>query len=148
MAAVYDTPRAPSFSALSQMKQYLNPFFARIDLRVSDPAFQVDDLPPDLASSVTLVLPAGADAVRLAAISRFMRDAAGYRRKRVWQGVTDVRTRREVNACIELAVPFITGPGVTDLLEAPAPVSPCSALHLPLHDWSTRVSGVGASQVA
>ena len=147
-AAVYDTPRAPSFSALSQMKQYLNPFFARIDLRVSDPAFQVDDLPPDLASSVTLVLPAGADAVRLAAISRFMRDAAGYRRKRVWQGVTDVRTRREVNACIELAVPFITGPGVTDLLEAPAPVSPCSALHLPLHDWSTRMSGVGASQVA
>lgn len=147
-AAVYDTPRAPSFSALSQIKQYLNPFFGRIDLRVSDPAFQVDDLPPDLASSVTLMLPTGVEAVRLAAISRFMRDAAGYRRKRVWQGVTDVRTRREVNACIELAVPFITGPGVTDLLETPAHVSPCSALHLPLHDWFARPPGATASQVA
>ncbi|HQR88068.1 MAG: hypothetical protein B7Z44_13970 [Caulobacter sp. 12-67-6] len=147
-AAVYDTPRAPSFSALSQMKQYLNPFFGRIDLRVSDPAFQVDDLPPDLASSVTLMLPTGVEAVRLAAISRFMRDAAGYRRKRIWQGVTDVRNRREVNACIELGVPFITGPGVTDLLETPAHVSPCSALHLPLHDWSARVTGAAASQVA
>jgi len=147
-AAIYDTPRAPSFSALSQMKQYLTPFFSRIDLRVSDPAFQVDDLPPDLASSVTLMLPSGVEAVRLAAISRFMRDAAGYRRKRVWQGVTDVRNRREVNACIELAVPFITGPGVTDLLEAPAHVSPCSALHLPLHDWSARPAGTAASKVA
>lgn len=147
-AAVYDTPRAPSFSALSQLKQYLGQFFGRIDLRVSDPAFQVDDLPPDLASSVTLMLPTGAEAVRLAAISRFMRDAAGYRRKRIWQGVTDVRSRREVNACIELAVPFITGPGVTDLLEKPACVSPCSALHLPLHDWSAQTSPQTGVRVA
>ena len=45
-AAIYDTPRAPSFSALSQIKRYLDPYFCRIDLRVTDPAFQIDDLPP------------------------------------------------------------------------------------------------------
>lgn len=147
-AAVYDTPRAPSFSALSQLKRYLDPFFGRIDLRVTDPAFQIDDLPPDLAASVTLTLPDVAEGVRLLAIARFMRDAAGYRRKRTWQGVTDVRNRREVNACIEHGVPFITGAGVTDLLETPASVSPCSALHLPLHDWSAQPERQMASHVA
>ena len=147
-AAVYGTPRAPSFSALSQMKRFLYPFFSRIDLRVADPAFQIDDLAPELAASVTLTLPTGAEFVRLAAISRFMRDAATYRRKRMWQGVTDVSSRREVNACIELGVQFITGPGVTDLLENPAPVSPCSALQLPLHDWSVRPDPDTVSSVA
>ena len=53
-AAVYDTPRAPSFSALSQVKRFLDPFFSRLDLRVADPAFQIDDLPVELASSCLL----------------------------------------------------------------------------------------------
>lgn len=135
-AAVYDTPRAPSFSALKQLKIFLDPFCSRIDLRVTDPAFQVDDLPPNLASSVTLLLPAATEASRLAAIARFMRDVAGYRRKRIWQGVTDVRTRRELNAGIDLGVAFLTGTAVTDLLENPTAVISCPALHLPLHDWS------------
>lgn len=147
-AGVYDTPRAPSFSALSQLKSFLDPFFGRIDLRVTDPAFQVDDLPPDFASSVTLLLPSGGEAARLAAITRFMRDAGGYRRKRIWQGVTDVRTRRELNAGIEYAVPFLSGPAITELLEVPTDVVPCSTLHLPLHDWSVKAEDAGASQVA
>lgn len=147
-AGIYDTPRAPSFSALSQLKRYLDPYFARIDLRVTDPAFQVEDLPPDLASSVTLIPPAGPEGARLAAMTRFMRDAAGYRRKRVWQGITDVRTRRELNACLELAVPFLTGPAVTDLLEKPTAVTPCSRLHLPLHDWSVEPLAQSRSDVA
>ena len=135
-AAIYDTPRAPSFSALSQIKRYLDPYFSRIDLRVSDPAFQIDDLPPAAAASVTLVLPTATEGVRLAAIARFMREAPAYRRKGVWQGLGDVRTRRELNACIEQGAPFLTGSAITDLLEAPAAVLPCSHLHLPLHDWS------------
>ncbi|MBU4435007.1 MAG: hypothetical protein KKC14_11390 [Alphaproteobacteria bacterium] len=147
-AAVYDTPRAPSFSALSQLKSFLDPFFGRIDLRVADPAFQVDELPPNFASSVTLQLPAGSEAERLAAIARFMRDAAGYRRKRIWQGVTDVRTRRELNVGIEHAAPFLTGPAITELLEAPTDVVPCPVLHLPLHDWSARAEHIAASHVA
>lgn len=135
-AAIYDTPRAPSFYALSQIKRYLEPFFSRIDLRVTDPAFQVDDLPPEFASSVTLVLPDAAERARLAAIARFMRDPGAYRRKGVMQGVTDVRTRRELNACVEIGAPFLTGPAVSDLLDTPTRVVECHPLHLPLHPWN------------
>jgi hypothetical protein len=133
---VYDTPRAPSFSALSQIKRFLEPFFGRLDLRVTDPAFQIDELPPDLASSVTLVLPPGDEPTRLAAVSRFMREGPAYRRKQVWQGVADIRTRRELNHCIDLGMPFMTGEAVTDLLEQPVGAAQLPWLNLPLHDWS------------
>jgi hypothetical protein len=139
-AAVYDTPRAPSFSALSQLKRYIDPYFSRIDLRVTDPAFQIDDMPPGVAASVTLVLPSASEAVRIAAIGRFMREAPAYRRKSVLQGVGDVRTRRELNACIDHGAPFLTGSAITDLLETPTGIQSCSALHLPLHDWSMEES--------
>lgn len=135
-AAVYDTPRAPSFSAMQTIKTHLSPFFARLDLRISDPAFRVEDLPVDFASSVTLILPDGTENARLAAASRFLRDAQTYSRKRIWQGISEVRTRRELNACIEQRAPFLSGPAVTDLLETPTAITPCSSLHLPLHDWS------------
>jgi hypothetical protein len=135
-AAVYDTPRAPSFSALSQVRRFLEPFFARLDLRVADPAFRIEDLPPDLASSVTLVLPQADEPTRLAAASRFLRDAPAYRRKQVWQGIGDVRTRRELNHCIEHNAPFLTGPAVTDFLEKPVGATQLPWLNLPLHDWS------------
>jgi hypothetical protein len=135
-AAIYDTPRAPSFSAMQAIKSYLSPFFARLDLRVSDPAFRFDDLPLEFASSVTLILPDGAENLRLSAAARFLRDAPGYTRKHIWQGISELRTRRELNACIEQRAPFLSGPAVTDLLEAPTAITPCSSLHLPLHDWS------------
>jgi hypothetical protein len=148
-AAIYDTPRAPSFSALSQVKRALDPFFSRLDLRVTDPAFQVEELPGDLASSVTLVLPQGDEPTRLAAVNRFMRDAPIYRRKQVWQGITDVRTRRELNHCIEQHAPFVTGQAVTDLLEKPVGAVQLPWLNLPLHDWSVAPeTGAAASAVA
>ncbi len=134
-AGIYDTPRAPSFSALSQIKSFLAPYFSRLDLRVRDPAFRVEDLPPDFASSVTLDLPDAAEGERLAAIDRFMREGPTYRRKRIWQGVTGVSRRRELLACVDHEVPFVTGPEVTDLLHAPATVSPFARPMLPLHDW-------------
>ena len=147
-AAVYDTPRAPSFSALSQVKQFLDPFFARLDLRVTDPAFRIEDLPPSLASSVTLVLPQAEEPTRLAAASRFLRDASVYRRKQVWQGIGDVRTRRELNHCIEHNAPFLTGPAVSDLMEGPIGAMQLPWLNLPLHDWSVAPEIVAESSVA
>jgi hypothetical protein len=146
--AVYDTPRAPSFSALSQVKRFLDPFFGRLDLRVSDPAFQIDDLPADLASSVTLVLPQASEKARLAAVTRFMREGPAYRRKHVWQGLADVRTRRELNHCIDQEAPFLTGAAVTDLLEAPVGSASLPSLHLPMHDWSTFPDNGPMSSVA
>ena len=147
-AAVYDTPRAPSFSALSQVRQALEPFFSRLDLRVTDPAFQIEELPADLASSVTLVLPQADEPTRLAAVTRFLRDAPIYRRKQVWQGITDVRTRRELNHCTELHAPFVTGPAVTDLLEKPVGATQLPWLNLPLHDWSVTPEPGSVSSVA
>lgn len=135
-AAVYDTPRAPSFSAMQAIQTHLSPFFARLDLRVSDPAFRIEDLPVDFVSSVTLILPEGSESIRLSAATRFLRDAPLYTRKHIWQGVSELRTRRELNACIEQKAPFLSGPAVTDLLEAPTPTTACLSLHLPLHDWS------------
>lgn len=135
-AAVYDTPRAPSFSAMQMIQAHLKPHFSRLDLRVSDPAFQVEDLPLDFASSVTLILPEGSESVRLSAATRFLRDAPLYARKRIWQGISELRTRRELNACVEHRAPFLSGPAITDLLEAPTPTTSCPSLHLPLHDWS------------
>jgi hypothetical protein len=145
---VYDTPRAPSFSALSQIKRFLDPFFGRLDLRVTDPAFQIDELPADLASSVTLVLPPGDEPTRLAAVSRFMREGPAYRRKQVWQGVADIRTRRELNHCIDLGMPFMTGEAVTDLLEQPVGAAQLPWLNLPLHDWSVAPEAGVVSSVA
>ncbi|KQY35951.1 hypothetical protein ASD21_00025 [Caulobacter sp. Root1455] len=147
-AAVYDTPRAPSFSALSQVKKALEPFFARLDLRVTDPAFQIEELPGDLASSVTLVLPTADEPTRLAAVNRFLRDAPIYRRKGVWQGITDVRTRRELNHCLDQHAPFVTGPAVTDLLEKPVGAAQLPWLNLPLHDWSVAPEVAAVSSVA
>lgn len=145
---VYDTPRAPSFSALSQIKRFLAPFFGRLDLRVTDPAFQIDELPADLAGSVTLILPPGDEPTRLAAVSRFMRESPSYRRKQVWQGVADIRTRRELNHCIDLGLPFMTGEAVTDLLEQPVGATPLPWLNLPLHDWSVASEAGPVSSVA
>ncbi|MFZ0266787.1 hypothetical protein [Caulobacter sp.] len=147
-AAVYDTPRAPSFAALSQVKRALDPFFSRLDLRVTDPAFQIEELPGDLASSVTLVLPQGDESTRLAAVNRFLRDAPIYRRKQVWQGITDVRTRRELNHCIEQHAPFVTGQAVTDLLDKPIGATQLPWLNLPLHDWSVAPAIEAVSSVA
>jgi hypothetical protein len=135
-AAVYDTPRVPSFSAMQAIQSYLSPHFSRLDLRVSDPAFRVEDLPVDFVNSVTLILPEGSESVRLSAVTRFLRDAPLYARKHIWQGISELRTRREVNACVENKAPFLSGPAITDLLEAPTPSTACSSLHLPLHDWS------------
>ena len=147
-AAVYDTPRAPSFSALSQVKRFLDPFFSRLDLRVTDPAFQIEELPAGLASSVSLVLPQGDEPTRMAAIARFMREAPAYRRKQVWQGVTDVRTRRELNYGLDQGAPFLTGGAVTDLLEKPLGATQLASLHLPMHDWSVAPENGPTSSVA
>ena len=147
-ASIYDTPRAPSFSAVSQARQFLDPFFSRLDLRISDPAFQIDELPGGLASSVTLVLPQGEEKARLAAVSRFLREGDAYRRKKVWQGVTDVRTRRELNHCIDQGAPFVTGAAVCDLLEAPVGTTHLSSLHLPMHEWSVAIEEGPSSSAA
>jgi hypothetical protein len=56
-ATVYDTPREPSLGLLGQIRTFLAPHFAFIDLNITEPNFPVGTLPGDLATSITLSLP-------------------------------------------------------------------------------------------
>lgn len=133
-AAVYDVPRAPTFAALNQLKALIDPYFALIDLQTADPNFQIEALALEAVSSVTLALPDVDEGARWAAASRFMANRDAYQRRRIWPAITNVRSRRELEACVKLRVPFLTGRAICDPLTAPAPPHQCAVQHLPLHD--------------
>jgi hypothetical protein len=119
-AAIYDTPRAPSFAALQTVRRFLDPFFADINLHVADPEFEVEKLAPDLVSSVTLVLPDRESAARIAAVRRFAAQREAYKKRRIWPGVSAVMNQSELEMCLALKVPVIGGPAVAQL----GPVAP------------------------
>lgn len=133
-ATVYGVPRAPTFPALSQLKTFLNPYFAHVDLQTADPNFQIDTLATEAVSSVTFTLPDADEGARSAAASRFMANRDAYQRRHIWQAITNVRSRRELEFCIKLRVPFLTGRAICEPLTAPATPHQCAADHLPLHD--------------
>lgn len=121
-AAIYDTPRAPSYSALSTIRRFLEPFFGEISLHVADPAFEVDRLPPEMVSSVILALPDSGTATRVAAIRRFLQARSAYKKRRIWAGVCQVQTRAELDLCLALRAPLVSGPAVFPA--GPFPVGP------------------------
>ncbi len=139
-AGVYGVPRAPSLAALRQLKAFLDPYFSRLDLRVNDPAFQVEDLPPTLAASITFTPEGDTEANRLAAIARFLKDGPLYRRRQVWQGVSDLRAPRELAAALDQGASFVSGGMVTELLEAPTTVAPYPRGQLPLYGWTAEAA--------
>jgi hypothetical protein len=119
-AAIYDTPRAPSYFALSNIRRFLDPFFGELNLQVRDPAFEVERLAPEMVSSVTLALPPEREpAERLAAIRRFMLKRDIYKKKRIWPGVSPVANKAELEACLTLRVPVLGGPAVIGLASQP-----------------------------
>lgn len=119
-AAIYDTPRAPSFFALSTIRRFLDPFFGELNLQVRDPAFEVERLAPEMVSSVTLALPPEREpAERLAAMRRFMQKRDVYKKKRIWPGVGPLASRAELEACLALRAPMIYGPAVSELGREP-----------------------------
>lgn len=142
VAVVYETPRSPSFQALMQARKFLDPHVGKMGLQVTDPDFQIDSLPPNLATSVTLSLQGLDENVRVQAISRFMSQSDAYARKRVLQGVDNLRSRRELQACLRHGAPYLTGPAVTATLDRPLEPTPCPVFNLPLHDWSRPAAGL------
>jgi hypothetical protein len=136
VAVVYETPRSPSFQALMQVRKFLEPHVGSLGLQVTDPDFQIDSLPSNLATSVTLSLQDSDEGVRLQAISRFLSQSEAYARKRVLQGVDNLRTRRELQACLKHGAPYLTGPAITATLDRPLEPTPYPVFNLPLHDWS------------
>jgi hypothetical protein len=136
-ATIYDVPRDPAFTGLRQAHTLLDPHFGAIDLRVTDPGFEIEKLAPEAVNSVTLVLPEGDSHVRLSALRRFAERLVHYRHRRIWPGVTNVRHRVEVEAATRLHLPFVTGPGICTPVPSPVGGRSLSAERLPmsLSDW-------------
>jgi hypothetical protein len=118
-ATIYDVPRDPAFTGLRQARALLEPHFGAIDLRVTDPGFEIEKLSAESVNSVTLVLPEGDNHMRLSALRRFAERLIHYKQRRIWPGVTNVRRRAEVEAAERLRIPFVTGPGVCTPVPSP-----------------------------
>lgn len=118
-AAIYDVPRDPPFGALAEIKAVLGRYVANIDLRTPDPGFEIEKLGQQAVNSVTLVLPDGEPRLRLAVLRRFAERSDLYKRRQIWPGVTNVRSRAELDACIQAKIPFVTGPGVCRMQTLP-----------------------------
>jgi hypothetical protein len=119
VAAIYETPRDPSFFALSQACQFLSRYFGQVNLFVSDPAFEVEKLPTGVVGGVTLVLPETDAPSRAAALRAFMGNREMFRRKQIWPGVSRVASRGELQSCLSMRVAAVSGPAVADLTFSP-----------------------------
>jgi hypothetical protein len=129
-ATIYDTPREPSLGLLSQIRTFLQPHFAFIDLNITEPNFPVGTLPGDLASSITLTLPDDELRLRIEAIAKFASAQGAYRAKGVRQGVTGLRDPKELEACRAAGLRFVSGPAISDLMASPIGAAPAQGLPL------------------
>lgn len=129
-ATIYDTPREPSLGLLAQIRTFLQPHFAFIDLNITEPNFPVGTLPGDLATSITLSLPEDDLRARVEAIARFASAQSAYRAKGVRQGVTGLRDVKELEACRAAGLRFVSGPAITDLMASPIGAAPAQGLPL------------------
>lgn len=111
-AIVYNVPRAPGFGAVTQIRTMLSSVFNTVDLRVEDPAFEIDHLPPQAVAGVSFALPTGDRRTRLGALRRFTERRAAYKQRRIWASVTNIRDHHELEACEALGIPFVTGPAI------------------------------------
>lgn len=111
-AAIYGVPRDPGFGAMTHIHETLGPHFQTIDLRVDDPAFEIEKLSVHAVAGVSFALPAGDRRSRIAALRHFASRRSHYKQRRIWASVTNVRDREELAACVSLGVPFMSGPAV------------------------------------
>ncbi|WP_297511144.1 hypothetical protein [uncultured Caulobacter sp.] len=118
-ASIYGAPREASIGMLQQMRALLTGAFAAMDLRITDPTFPVQGLPPELLESVTLVLSGETEPARLKQILKFVERKSAYAAKGVAQGVANVASAVELEACKVAGVARVQGPAVTALLDRP-----------------------------
>ena len=130
--SVYDVPRDPSFTALSQLTSFLGKYFGFVDLGVTDPGFRVEKLAVSMVNSVTLTVTEADQKARIASIRRFMDNRDNYKRQKIWPAVSHIRTKAELDFCLAQRAPFLSGPAVSDLLDAPAEAGALAPGELPL----------------
>jgi hypothetical protein len=131
---VYEVPRDPPYTAIVQIQTLLRPFFAFIDLQITDPDFQIDKLANEAVNSVTLSLPRADDPVRMAAANRFIANRDAYKRRRIWPALTNVRSVREVDSFMAAGIPFLSGMAICEPVERPVGGTPWPKVSLPMHD--------------
>lgn len=130
-AIVYDTPRDPTFTAVSQIRTTLAENFANIHLQTNDPGFEVEKLQEQAVACVTLALPQSDERDRLSVLRRFAVRAHLYRRKQIWCGVTDLRTALEFEACVAAKIALVSGAAISGLGSSPVGGRRLPALLLP-----------------
>jgi hypothetical protein len=121
---IRNVPREPSFAAMQQLAELLRPNYAMLELRVSDPDFRIEALPPCGVTMVSLGLETLEDRGRLLAIKRFAEHRAAYRKKKVWQAVVGLKSAAEVELCHALKLQIGSGPAVS--ARSDRPLEPCS----------------------
>jgi len=137
--AVYDVPRDPAFTAMSQLTAFLRTYFDFIDLQVTDPGFRVEKLQAGVVNSVTMVLTGGEQQARLSMAKRFMDNRDNYKRQKIWPALSHIRSRAELDYCMAQRAPFLSGPAVSDLLDAPGPAGLFPSAQLPLRKAAAPV---------
>lgn len=142
-ATVYDVPRAPSFQSIKVIHETLRDHVASLDLRTQDPDFEVRQLAEKTVTSVTFVLPSAKPEVRIAALRRFASHGGEYRRRRIWPGLTNVRTRAERDLAISLGFPFLTGPGICRMLGEPIGGRAWDVADLPVLSLDRALAEIG-----
>lgn len=118
-ASIYGAPREASIGMLQQMRGLLSGAFAAMDLRITDPTFPVQGLPPELLESVTLVLSGETEHERLKQILKFVERKSAYSAKGVMQCVANVASAVELEACKVAGVVRVQGPAITDFMDTP-----------------------------
>jgi hypothetical protein len=141
--SVYDVPRDPSFTAMSQVAAFLKTYFGFIDLGVTDPGFRVEKLAAGVVNSVTLLITETDAKTRLASVRRFMDNRENYKRQKIWPAVSHIRNRAELDFCTAQRAPFLSGPAVSDMLETPA-----ESAAIGIGDMPLRRDYVPATKVA
>lgn len=118
-ASIYGAPREASIGMLQQMRALLSGAFAAMDLRITDPTFPVQGLPPELLESVTLVLSGETEHDRLKQILKFVERKSAYTAKGVMQCVANVTSAVELEACKAAGVVRVQGAAIIGLMDSP-----------------------------
>ncbi|WP_454714038.1 hypothetical protein [Caulobacter segnis] len=119
VATIYATPREASIGMIQQMRAFLKSSFARLDVRISDPTFPIQGLPPELVDTITLVLDGETEHDRLKQILKFVERKSGYAAKGVIQALAGVSSSVELEAAKAGGIALVQGLAVTELLDHP-----------------------------
>ena len=110
--SLYDVPRSLSTNAFGAMKIALGPCGRLINLVISDPNFQVEEIPAKFAALVTLNLAGSPSAQRQAALQAFRSKEATYAKRGLRQSAAGLKSASEVKFCTDSGFTMLSGPAV------------------------------------